>query len=447
MLDTLASLLCLVAILLSAYVPGRAVTRAWCGPLDLLGTFTWSLAIGLVCSGIVLTFAGVLGLFDRVLIALVTVGLALGGGLLLGHDLRGWQLTRPAFLFPGNPAELSTDVAPRRDVLWGAGGMALLTVVASLVSALAPPTAGDALCYHLDLPKSFLLAGGFLALPYDENATYPLLVEMWYLWALALEGGVTAQLMHWVLGLLLAAGTIELARPVLGKSWSLLVGAVTLLVPGVSNQMTAPLNDVALAAFTTLGLAAGQRAWLQLGSPRWYLVAGLMGGAAVATKYTALLFVPALGVVLAREFYRHSARRRELLVQTATIVCVVISVAGIWYVRAAWQRGNPVYPFLSNHIGQTGPAGQAEKTPLTAHPRDLVRAAWDVTMRPEHFGGRGHEWGPLYLALLPGLLFVRRLRGLTMLLQQPHAVHEARQTCDFPLLPPVQSLIEPSCRD
>ena len=37
-------------------------------------------------------------------------------------------------------------------------------------------------------------------------------------------------------------------------------------------------------------------------------------------------------------------------------------------------------------------------------------------MRPERFGGRGHQLGALWLLFLPGLCFARRLRGLGVLL-------------------------------
>ena len=78
-----------------------------------------------------------------------------------------------------------------------------------------------------------------------------------------------------------------LARPILGsRAWW--AGAVILLVPAVSNGMTAPLNDVALAAF---GMAA-IFAWIRLHdrpSYRAAITAGLFAGLAVGVKYPALV--------------------------------------------------------------------------------------------------------------------------------------------------------------
>jgi hypothetical protein len=90
----------------------------------------------------------------------------------------------------------------------------------------------------------------------------------------------------------------------------------------------------------------------------------------------------------------------------------------VWYVRAAIHRGNPVYPFFSQHFGQRAlhDSLPQRKTPLGWNAADLLSAPWQVTMRPERFGGRGHQLGAVFLLMLPGLLIVRRLRGLSEML-------------------------------
>src|SRR5207249_4093046 len=106
-----------------------------------------------------------------------------------------------------------------------------------------------------------------------------------------LDSAVAAQLIHWALGLLLAAASVLLARPLVGRRAAWLASAIVLTVPGITNQMAAPLNDVALAVFTTLALVAWQQALAsarhgtddQVGEPRlpwrWFILAGLMAGA------------------------------------------------------------------------------------------------------------------------------------------------------------------------
>lgn len=417
MLDSLLSLLTLAAILLAAFGLGRPIVRALRLDLeDRLARVTWSMGLGFVVAGTLWMLLGVAGCLFRELIAVLTVASACWGlGEILQSAIRARglhsstqpnRLTEERLVQPPHPAW--------RRLLSACCAVALC---ASLLSALAPPTAGDALCYHLELPKRFLAEHRLLFLPDHENSTFPLLVEMWYLWALALNGGVAAQLVHWALGAGLACSAVLLARRIVGNDGAWSAGALVLLTPGVTNQMAAPLNDVALALMTTLALTAWWRATIDDEHPRWYVAAGLLLGGAFAIKYLALLFASACCATWLTLAWR--ARRRALdgLRAGATIWILAMAVAGPWYARAAWHRGNPVYPFFHAAVEDAAPPTiRHGKLPLGRTPWGLAAAPWSVTMHPDQFGGRGHQLGCLYLALLPGLLFVRRLRGVRVLL-------------------------------
>jgi hypothetical protein len=300
------------------------------------------------------------------------------------------------------------------------------------VSALAPAVAGDALCYHLELPKQFLAAGRIEFLPLHENSTFPLLAEMWYLWALSLDTAVAAQLVHWGLGLLLAGASVLLARPVVGRRAAWLAGAVVLTVPGVTNQMTAPLNDAALAAFSVLALVA----WIEATRPasgrnsasgrrepadpshasecsplRWSITAGVMTGAALSIKYVAFLFAAAVGMAACWTLLRRVEQRGRMLRGAAVVATIAVLFSAVWYARAAYHRGNPVYPFFSHVLGGDGrPTVRESKRPLKWNVSDFLHAPWQLTMNPEQFGGRGHQLGCLFLMVAPAALFVRRRR-------------------------------------
>ncbi|HEX2518673.1 MAG TPA: phospholipid carrier-dependent glycosyltransferase [Castellaniella sp.] len=292
-----------------------------------------------------------------------------------------------------------------------------MAALGALVAALAPPTDGDALCYHLELPKQFLAQHALFCPDYNDHATFPLLVEMWYVWAMALDGPAAAQLVHWLLGILLSLAAVLLCETVVRRSWAWLAGALMLLLPGITNQMTAALNDVGLAAFTTLTLAAWLRGIADEESRHWLLAAGVFLGAALAIKYTALVLAAAVAVVWLGIMVQQAGRRWFHLQSAATLLVIALAIAGPWYVRAAWHRGNPIYPFLSQHFGENGPNALPErKTPLGWNVAALASLPWQVTMHPERFGGRGHQLGPVFLLALPGLLLARRLRGLGLLL-------------------------------
>lgn len=411
MIASFLSILTLATMLAAAFGLGRPLLRALgMTDDDDLATGVWSLGAGLVVAGLGLALAGCAGLLYRPLIGIVTIA---GGFWGVGQMGRAYgqrkAMPAPAGSLDGDPS--SGPGAGLTSSLLLLAGIAALS---SLIAALAPPTAGDALCYHLELPKRFLQQHALSYLPDTDNSTYPLLVEMWYLWALALDGAVAAQLVHWALGLLLAPATVLLATPLVGRGWARCAGGLAILSPGITNQMTAPLNDAGLATLTTLALAAWWRAAVDDDHPRWYPLAGLFLGGALATKHVAILFGLSVLVVTAGLAVRRGGWR-TFFSGAARATLVALCVSGVWYARAAWHTGNPVYPFgqeLLTAAGSKLPTFPKDKAPLGLGPRPLALAPWQVTMHPEWLGGRAHQLGIVWLATLPGLLVCRRLRGL-----------------------------------
>lgn len=425
MLDQLLSLLALLVIVLAAYGLGCPVLRGLrVGQEDRLAELVWGISIGLIVGGTLLAVLGLVGGLYVPLIGVLTCVACFWG---FGELLFGWTSRGKGPATPDEGPLEPLDLAPaafappspwlRKGMLW----LVVLSCLGALIAALAPPTAGDALCYHLELPKTFLVEHSIRYLPDHDNATFPLLVEMWYLWGLAIEGPVTAQLIHWMVGVLLGLATVLLATPVVGRPWAWIAGAVVLLVPGVTNQMTAPLNDLPPALLATLALIAWWRAVVNDEGRRWFVLAGLAAGGALSAKYLALFFAVAVGLVSAWTFVRQADRRRLLVEGVAVVTIVAVGVGGLWYLRAAWYRGNPVFPFFTEVFVERHPSAPPitlpeNKAPLGRHPFGMATAAWHVTMHPEQSGGRGHQLGILFLVVLPGLAFSRRLRGLGTLL-------------------------------
>lgn len=424
MLSQIQSLIALVLIALAAYGLGSALLRGL--RLDIRDRFTefvFSITIGLVLAGTILALLGLVGLLYTPLIGVLTLAAAFWTvGVAL--QARNTASEDPAGEFDIAAADLEpSDGSPPNGLLWFAAIVSVVACVGALVGAAAPTTAGDALCYHLELPKAFLTDHRLAFYPYSENSTFPLLVEMWFLWGIALDGPVAAGLVHWLLGVIFAGATVVLAAPIVGRRWAWIAGCVALLVPGVTNQMTAPMNDLGLALTTTITLAAWWRAVMLEEGRRWLIVAGVAAGGALATKYLALIFALAMAAGCLWVARQKGHRRQLVLESVAVIAVIAVSTAGLWYVRAAWHRGNPVYPFLTEVFVSERPMYTDAHETLPESKSRLgrtfwgpVTAAWHVTIHPGQLGGRSHQPGVLFLAFLPGLLFVRRLRGLGTLL-------------------------------
>lgn len=415
MIASFLSLFAVVAITLAAYGIGRPLMRALkVAEGDRLAIAVFSVAVGLIAAGLMLVAFGLAGCLYAQWIGTFTVAAAFWG---IGELGRAYGSTTPAEHSTGRHPHPNPADRPPALVRGALLCLTAIAVLATFVCALAPPTAGDALCYHLELPKSFLHLHRLTYLPDSDNSTYPLLVEMLYLWALVLDGPVAAQLVHFGLGILLSLATVLLATPLVGRTWSWCAGCLTLLVPGVTNQMAAPLNDAAVAAFTTLALAAWWRGFVEEEHSHHYLLAGWLLGGALGTKHLAIVFAAVAAVTFAAYTCRHHTGRRAIAGALTTLV-VAASVSGVWYLRAAWHCGNPVHPFFQEAISGTGkPSFSEDKRPLGRDVLNLARAPWEITMHPQRFGGRGHQLGVVFLAGLPGWWFCRRLRGLSLLAQ------------------------------
>lgn len=423
-------LACVMLIAVASTLIGAGLLRA-CGLRS--SHFETHLVLSLCLGfGVIGYYALALGLAGGLSAGSLLGGIAVMGAVAIALHWKAWVETYRTISWSqvtghssgsSSPGPRFTFRDPRGGFAIAIGACVSAAVVASLVGALAPPTAGDALCYHLELPKVFLREGVIRYLPDSDNSLYPLLAELLYLVGLAAHGPAVAQLIAWLCGLLLALVAAELARPVLAGRSRYLAGAICLLVPGINNQMSVALNDLTLALFTAASFLAF-REWHWTGQLRWAGLTGVMTGLALSTKFLAVV----TAILLALAFVVPLVSRRWLasvhmaaggrLSRLAPVACFVAAAAlcgGFWYARSAYHTGNPVYPFFSSAFGGAGKAealGDA-KRPVPRTPLGMVTAGWQATMQPERFGGRGHQWGIVFLAFLPGVVLFRPPRWVT----------------------------------
>ena len=301
-----------------------------------------------------------------------------------------------------------------------------LVIVGTALTALTPVTDGDALCYHLQVPKVFLMRGSVGFSPDLHETVYPLVTEMLYAVALAFRGPVACRGIQWVLGLVFAANVTALARPSLGRRawWA---GAIAISVPAVTNGMSAPLNDVALAAFGTAALFA----WVRLHERptiRAAIVAGLLSGLAIGVKYPALVLCGLLAPTIAlRAFDRRSPNvggaRPPWFSLTAIYLATTAAVGGWWYLRAYVHTGNPVYPFFRHVFGGAGLDQVLDpiKRPLAVTPFNLLTSLVPLSLQPEQFDSFSHQFGPVFLLFLPAIFLFRAPRRVLALVGLAYA--------------------------
>lgn len=386
MLSLLISLLTFVALAVTAFGFGRPLWR-WIGSDDdALSAVLFSVGLGLTAVGLIVLGFAAFGVLTSAVLGVTTM---------LGCC---WGLVEIAFwcIPNGEPADRSADESKRfswasRPVdHWSPPSTWLLAVVlsaaivaiaASLIDALTPPTAEDAGFVSLETAKRWLVERRLVG--------PPRLVDVWHGWALAFDGdGVCARLIHWGFGLLFTLASVVMAAPLVGRRWAWIVGGVVALTPAVNRQMGCATDCLAMAAMGALAMTAWWQAVLHGGDARWFVAAGLMTGAAMAVDAAVLALVGGLAVTWAWAFVGWSEQRRSLLLGAAVFGLAALGVAlpaGVW---RWWGEGLGTTTCGIRWFGL------------------LECSAW---VWCEHLGWIG-------LAALPCAFWVRRLRGLGVVL-------------------------------
>lgn len=379
---------------------GRVVLRSiGVDPVDSVDAWAFSLALGLGSLALGTFFLAEIGLLTPRSIAL---GLFFAAVIGLIEFRRGGLRSIAA-------------IAPRNPLSWAA-------LAGTLFVACSPVADGDALCYHLQVPKIFLNLHQAVFEPDLHETIYPLVTESLYAAALAVRGPTGCRLVQWLFGLALTLCATATARPYLGRraEWA---GAIALLVPAVSNGMSAPLADVSLAALGNAAILAWDRRRDAPGL-RPSILVGACAGLAIGVKYPALVLAGLIVITIAFEAFSRS-RRRSLVDAFACFATIAI-VGGFWYARAYYFTGNPVYPFFRNVFGGSGidEVLAPIKRPMEVNFFNIITALMPMTLDPDRFDSFSHQLGPVFLCVIPAIFLAgmrrrepieRKLLGLVML--------------------------------
>jgi 4-amino-4-deoxy-L-arabinose transferase-like glycosyltransferase len=315
---------------------------------------------------------------------------------------------------------LATDLASLRRSVSRAGALggarAVLAVLLGvalalmLLEALAPPTAYDALRYHLRLPRIYADQGGWVDVPFDFNSAFPQNVNMIFAVAFALGAPRAASLTHLILGVLATGAVAMLARRAGGQDAGLPAAAIYFTMPVVAFNSAWAYIDQGVVLFTLLSIWSAAR-FRAGGEARAAGLAGIFAGLALGSKYTAAASLPVLGawILLAPRRSAGPGRRRALGA-AALFLALTLAVSSPWWLRNWFVRGNPVYPFASAWFG--APAHDTYRAALhqldlerpeipATSPGDWLALPWRFTMAP---WVRDEMIGPALLVSLPILV-------------------------------------------
>ena len=273
----------------------------------------------------------------------------------------------------------------------------------NLLVTLNPVLESDSYEYHVPIPKAWLVAGRFFAMPYYLQSNYHLLGELLNAVALSISPNDMAlcKLIAWHAGLLLAAATWCFGRSFFSARTAWVAAAVVYLIKDISWLSGTAYVDLTHGLFVWLGIFAMIRA-AQLRVPAWHVLAGVFFGGAFASKQSGALFFAmawlACGVVLVLE----PPRRRQLgqwLAGGVVAGALMVLIASPWMAKNCLYANNPVFPFAARAFPMTPEYARAASvlTDYYGDPEgfslwslrslDRISTAWGFSRRMLEGGG------------------------------------------------------------
>jgi hypothetical protein len=222
-------------------------------------------------------------------------------------------------------------------------------VVAHVPKALYPVLEHDESSYHLLLPKLYLAAHALVPLPWSLFANMPHLVDLSFVFPVALGGFIAAKV--FVLGFI---GWTLVGLAPFGRSMFGPIGPGVLAVLYLSGRTVQWHLGLAYVepVIGALLLGALQSLWRyrETGERAELLVLAIASGSACASKYTVWPYAVALFATAA--LIRPAAGRAGMRILAAMVgLCALLVVP--WLVKNALVTGNPVYPNAHGVFGGT----------------------------------------------------------------------------------------------
>lgn len=256
-------------------------------------------------------------------------------------------------------------------------GLLIFTLLLTLTSALAPPTAKDALLYHAALPKQFVAQGGNQIVEGNIASFLALGVEMQSVWARLLGSLFDARTGETAMGAtvfmfapLLVLAVYGWAREFeIGKNWARLAALLVAAIPTFYAVASSIYVDLALALYVTLAIHAVGKWWTSL-ETKWLWFAAIALGAASSIKLTTVFVVAALALIVllrAREAQNDETsggKSGSVLLKGFAIFAFAGLLASPWYLRTWAKTGSPIFPFYMNLWKGAATGWDAERSAL-----------------------------------------------------------------------------------
>ena len=359
------NLLSALILWLSAGLIGHAVCYLLNIKTDFILHLALSLGLGSVALGMTFFLLAALGLLSSWSLSLVTAALCVLS--VYGH-LRYYK--HDSFL------QVIQSEIPQQHIL---AIPLIITLILGLVAASAPVIFFDALVYHIALPKLHLIQGSLSSTPFNSYEGVPMLSQFFMAVAMSWAAESAFQLAHFGFAIAICL-TILGIFPKEKRSYGYLASLAILTIPIAFITLGAagtdlPLSFYILLGIITIGKAVDER---PENSEYWFLIAGFLIGAAMATKYTVWAVAVFLPIIIALVAKEHGLKQISKLLFYFYIGVFIVVFP--WIVKNTYFYGQPLFPALTKgSVAADYPIVDWLLLKQDAHGQNLQRAFKDLT--------------------------------------------------------------------
>ena len=269
-----------------------------------------------------------------------------------------------------------------------------ITAVVNLLGALAPELAFDALWYHLTLPKLYLLNHSFYFIPGGTlyYSTMPQLTEMYYLSALALNGEISAKVIHFLFGLGICFSIFKISRKYLNENLAMLAVVIFYANLVVAWESTTAYIDLARTFFEVMAFWSLLN-WEETREKKWFYSSAIIAGLAISTK---ILSFATLGILLTLiAIFLRKEKARIVVKHMLRYFLTAFIIPVPFFIHSFLYRGNPFYPIFSKEL-----QAQVQTQLPSINPLTFFSSIWNVLTNA------ADPISPIYIIIIPLIFFV-----------------------------------------
>lgn len=246
----------------------------------------------------------------------------------------------------------------------------LVFLLVNYLGSFGPPTARDAISYHLPQANT-IVATGSLDFINDPKAFYtnlPLLMEVMYAFGIMVNGYSLAHVLHYSLLVAFTLFIIGWLNKYFGKSTALWAGVSLYLLNQVVATATSALVDTAFMVLEIISVCLVID-WLYERRNATLMISGVTIGLALSIKYSPLFTAALLlALIIVASIIKYRTAWKRVISNGLRFFIPALIVGGFWYAKNFILYGNPTYPLLFGHEGY----GEAEYASLVAAIQDFV---------------------------------------------------------------------------